>query len=153
MTFIFAYWLSGVCNVKLRGPWLTSCSLVKCINSRSTNYLSLGFLIYIRLKYILSLTYTDLKQSQRSPDAVLSPLNVTQWPMRLETMRKLSPWRSETTLCVVRALGYKQFTTQCIINVLEITSLRQSFVIDLKDRITPMMVILFRIFSPPTSVY
>lgn len=35
--------------------------------------------------------------------------------------------------------------------VMDITSFRQSFVIDLKDRITPMMVILFSTFSPPES--
>lgn len=36
-----------------------------------------------------------------------------------------------------------------MVNFQEITSLRQSFVIEWKDSITPMMVILFRRFSPP----
>ena len=34
-------------------------------------------------------------------------------------------------------------------SLLDITSFRQSCAINLKDRITPMMVILFMTFSPP----
>lgn len=38
-----------------------------------------------------------------------------------------------------------------MVDMMDVTSFRQSFAIDLKDRITPMMVILFSTFSPPGS--